>query len=272
VERRLALIAGAGDLPGRAAAEARRQGWEVVAFAVRDDCPGLEEHADEVVPASFSDIQAVTAALAGRAPQAAVFCGKLTKADTFARAAALGRNALTSRGLSDAALGEMAVAVLTGLGIEVLDPRRFLGQWLVTTPSLTRRVPSPDEWEEVQAALRVARVVSTLGVGQTVVWARGVTVAVEGAEGTDETIRRGTRLSGPGAVVVKAVAPGHDYRFDLPTVGPVTVAAAADGGAAVLAVDRGRVLVLDRDAVVRMADTAGLALVSVEGDGRGGDR
>jgi hypothetical protein len=91
-----------------------------------------------------------------------------------------------------------------------------------------------------------------------------VTVALEAAEGTDETIRRGGRLAGPGAVVVKAVAASHDYRFDIPTVGAATLEAMREGGAAVLAVPAGRVLLLDRDEAVRLADQAGIAVVSVD--------
>jgi DUF1009 family protein len=101
-------------------------------------------------------------------------------------------------------------------------------------------------------------------IGQTVVVRHGAIAAVEAVEGTTEAIRRGTAQSGPGAVIVKAVARDHDYRFGTPAIGLETVAAAAGGGAAVLAVEAGRVLVVDRDAAVRAADAAGIALVSVD--------
>ena len=58
---------------------------------------------------------------------------------------------------------------------------------------------------------------------------------MEAAEGTDETIRRGAKLAGRGAVVIKAVAAEHDFRFDVPTVGPTTLEAMAEFGATVLA-------------------------------------
>ncbi|PWU25669.1 MAG: DUF1009 domain-containing protein, partial [Candidatus Rokuibacteriota bacterium] len=77
-------------------------------------------------------------------------------------------------------------------------------------------------------------------------------------------IRRGTRLSGPGAVVVKAVAASHDYRFDVPTVGPATVDAMAEGGATALAIEAGRMLVVSPDEIRRVADGAGIAIASVD--------
>ena len=269
MERRLALMAGAGEIPGQVAAEARRQGWRVVAFTLGDEVPGLAGHAEEVITVSVTDIQAVLAPLAARSPAAAVFCGTLSKQKAFtggARTDPLGQH-LMARGLGDAALRQTVVTVLESMGIEVLDQRRFLAAWLMTAPSLTARAPSPAEWDEVRAGLKVARALAAFDVGQTVVQARGVTVAVEAIEGTDEAIRRGTRLAGPGAVIVKGIGLEHDYRFDVPAVGPSTIGAAADGKASVLAVERGRVMLIRGDDVVRQAEQAGIALVSVDGDG-----
>jgi hypothetical protein len=258
-------MAGAGILPGRAAAEARRRGWRVTAFAF-EEAPGLAEAADACIPSRLTDIQAVLAELAARRVEAAVFVGKFWKSRAFShydRADDAGRG-LARAGLSDAALAEMVVATLAAMGIEVLDQREFLAPWLLPAGTLSARAPTSGEWEEIREGFRLAARLAADGVGQTVVRARGVTVALEAAEGTDETIRRGARLAGPGAVVVKAVAGGHDYRFDIPTVGAATLEAMREGGAAALAVPAGRVLLLDRDEVVRLADGSGIAVASVD--------
>ena len=138
------------------------------------------------------------------------------------------------------------------------------GRGCSARPQLTSRAPTEAEWEEIRAGWRLARDLASRGIGQTVVRARGVTVAVEAAEGTDETIRRGVRLSGPGAVVIKAVADDHDFRFDVPAVGLATLEAMATGGATALAVARGRTLLVDGDAVMRRAEDAGIAVVTLE--------
>ncbi len=265
MERSLGLMAGAGTLPGRAAAEAKRRGWRVAAFAF-EDAPGLAEAADDYIPSTITDIQAVLAGLAAQRVEAAVFVGKFWKSSAFShydRADDAGRD-LARGGLSDEALARMVVATLAGMSIEVLDQREFLAPWLLPAGTLGARAPAAAEWEEIRAGFRLAGRLAADGVGQTVVRARGVTVALEAAEGTDETIRRGGRLAGPGAVVVKAVAASHDYRFDIPTVGAATLEAMREGGAAVLAVPAGRVLLLDRDEAVRLADQAGIAVVSVD--------
>lgn len=267
VERTLALMAGAGVLPGRMAREARRQGWRVVAFGF-DEAPGLAEHVNALIPSRLDDIQAVLTELTVQRVSAAVFAGKFWKQRAFEeaeRADEAGRR-LARGGLSDAALAEMVVATLRGMGIDVLDQRGFLAPLIAGAGVLSARAPTTDEWIEIRAGFSLARHLATQGIGQTVVRFLGVTVAVEALEGTDETIRRGTRLSGPGAVVVKGVAPLHDYRFDVPAVGAATLGTMLEGGATALAVEGGKVLLVDRDEVIRLADGAGIAVVSVDGN------
>jgi hypothetical protein len=86
----------------------------------------------------------------------------------------------------------------------------------------------------------VAQALGRADVGQTVVVKDGHVLALEAVEGTDAAIRRGAALGGRGVVVVKRSKPGQDERFDLPAVGPATIAVLAEVGAAVLAVEAGR--------------------------------
>src|SRR5439155_1473457 len=116
---------------------------------------------------------------------------------------------------------------------------------------------------DARRGLEAARALGRLCIGQTVVVKAGAVVAVEAMEGTDETIRRGLALAGPGASVVKAPAPGHDYRFDVPAIGPDTVARCAAGQARILAVEAERVLLLDLETVATEASRAGLTVIGL---------
>ena len=60
-------------------------------------------------------------------------------------------------------------------------------------------------------------------VDTTVVVKDGMVLAVEAFEGTNAAIRRGAKLGGRGAVVVKIARDGHDMRFDIPVVGAKTL-------------------------------------------------
>lgn len=269
MERSLGLMCGAGSLPAHVASEARRQGWRVVAFAF-GDATALAPVVDRLIPSRLPEISAVLDGLKREWISAVVFVGKMTKReflDGAAAADASGREVVRSAGgLSDGALAEAIVGTLAGMGIEVLDQRIFLASLLAPPGLLTSRGPTEAEWQDIRLGLRLARQCAGLGVGQTVVVKQGVVAAVEGIEGTNETILRGCRLAGPGAVVVKAVAPQQDYRFDVPAVGGATLEALAEGKASVLAIEKGKVLVLDREAVLAVAARNRIAVVSLDAD------
>jgi DUF1009 family protein len=265
----LGLMCGAGPLPARMAGQARRQGWRVVSFAF----PGagdLGAVADVVVPTRIEAMGPVLEALVREKVTAVAFSGKFFMRDLLGAGppdAAHARMAAQAGPLVDGNISEVIATTLAGLGIDLLDQRPLLGDWIAPARTWSARPPTEAERADIRRGFAVARAAADLSVGQTVVVRRGVVSAVEAIEGTTEAIRRGTGLSGPGAVVVKAVARAHDFRFDTPVVGPETVATAAAGGASALAMEAGRVLLLDADTTVRAADAANMALISLEPDG-----
>ena len=269
MERSLGLMCGAGELPALMASEARRQGWRVVAFAFAPDT-GAAAHAARVVPSAIAEMAPVINALQEEKVTGVLFSGKFWMGDLL-RAAAVdeAHRAMARRagGLLDDNVKGVLLATLAGMGIELLDQRPFLGAALPGEAVLGARAPTAEHWADIRRGLAVARAAAAWSVGQTVVVRRGAVSAVEAIEGTTAAIRRGTMLSGPGAVVVKGVGADHDFRFDVPTIGPETVDAAAEGGAAVVAVEAERVFVLERDTTVRRADAASIALVSTRGLG-----
>ena len=126
---------------------------------------------------------------------------------------------------------------------------------------------------EMQAAIEQGRrLVAALGpfdIGQGVVVGRDGIVAIEGARGTDAMLRD-LAAGGPGdglgrgAVLVKLAKPGQEMRIDLPTIGLGTIQRAAQAGLAGVAGEVGRLLVLDREAVIALADELGIFVVGVE--------
>lgn len=261
-------MCGAGDLPALMARQARRQGWRVVAFAFAAPSNAVARDAVRVVPSRISEMGPVIGGLQEEKVSAVLFSGKFWIGDLLrAENPDDAHRAMAARagGLLDTNVRTVLLSTLAGLGIELLDQRPFLGDGLPGAGVLGERSPSEDEWVDVRRGLEVGRAMAALGIGQTVVVRRGVVSAVEAIEGTTAAVRRGTALSGAGAVVVKTAAADHDFRFDVPTVGPETVEAAAAGGAAVVALEAGRVFVLDRDTTTRRADAAGIALVSTRG-------
>jgi DUF1009 family protein len=129
------------------------------------------------------------------------------------------------------------------------------------------RIPLTEEQRrDIAFGWPIAKAIGDLDIGQTVVVRGCAVLALEAIEGTDAAIRRGCALGEKGACVVKVAKPGQDPRFDVPTVGPDTLATLAECDAGVLAVEAGRTVILDREAVARGADEHGISVVGIDAE------
>ena len=149
-------------------------------------------------------------------------------------------------------------------GVPVLPASCFMDDHMPGAGRLTARGLTEAEAKDVEHAMRVADDVGAHDVGQTVVVKSGMVLSVEAFEGTNAAIRRGGKLGGKGSVVFKAARRGHDMRFDIPVVGLKTLKTMKRAGATALAFQAGRLVMLDREAVVRYADDHGIAIVGME--------
>jgi DUF1009 family protein len=151
--------------------------------------------------------------------------------------------------------------VLEDEGIELVDSTKFLGPLLAAEGVLTKRALDTREAADIGYGRQLAQQIASLDLGQTVVIRDSACVAVEAMEGTDETIERAARItSGKPLVVVKVSKPRQDMRFDVPVVGLKTVEVMRKSNATALAIDAGRTLLFDRDALICAADKAGIAI------------
>lgn len=268
------IIAGGGDLPRVAAAEARRQGLRVVAVAMHGETdPRLAEAVDAICWVRLGQLGATVRALRAEGVADVLLLGKVEMTRLFSRLRPdlLGaRTLLRARDRRGDTLLEALAETLEAEGLRVLATPAFLGPVLVPAGVLTRRTPTEAERADVTLGREVARQIAALRVGQTVVVKQGTVVAVESVEGTDAAVRRGGALARGGVVVVKVSRPDQDLRFDLPTIGPATLDALRDATATALALDAGRTLLLAREEFTAGADALDLAVVADEPPKDGG--
>src|SRR5207244_10532509 len=116
--------------------------------------------------------------------------------------------------------------------------------------------------EDVDLGWTAAKEIARLDIGQTVIVKNGTVVAVEAFEGTNEAIRRGGALADKGAVMVKVGKPNQDMRFDVPVIGLETIRIANEARVRVIAVEAGKTLLLERDAIVDLANRSKLSIVA----------
>ena len=121
---------------------------------------------------------------------------------------------------------------------------------------------SPRQDHDVELGWNAAKEIARLDIGQTIVIKNGTIVAVEALEGTNEAITRGGTLARDGAVVIKVSKPNQDMRFDVPVIGVETVRIAAQSGVRVVAVEAGKTLLLERDAVIALANGSNVSVVA----------
>lgn len=263
----IGLIAGGGRFPLLLAESARAAGHHVVAVAHRNQTDAsLEKLVDTCTWVKLGQFGKVLEALKSGGAEGVVLLGSVTKARFFRDAMldALGVKLLAQVAVrSDDNLLRTFARYLEEQGLPVLDPTPYLQDRLAPEGVLGKRQPTEAEWADARYGLELARAIGRLDLGQTVVVKDRVGVAVEALEGTDACIRRGGELAGEGAVVVKAVKPHQDRRFDLPAVGPDTIQAMGEARCRVLAVEAGATLVMDLAETVRRADRARIAVVGV---------
>jgi DUF1009 family protein len=116
---------------------------------------------------------------------------------------------------------------------------------------------------DIQFGCTIAREIGRLDIGQCVVVRRQAVLAVEAIDGTDDTIRRGSLLAGEKAVVVKLSKPNQDLRFDVPAVGLGTIEVMQEVKASVLALEAGKTLMFDREAMLQLADQSKIAIIGL---------
>jgi hypothetical protein len=151
---------------------------------------------------------------------------------------------------------------LEGAGIMLLPATSFLEDCLAPAGLIAGRKLTSREEEDVAFGFEIAREVSRLDIGQTVIVKNGTVLAVEGFEGTNETIKRGGALGGKNAIMVKVAKPKQDMRFDVPVIGVGTVDVAAKAHLRVIAVETARALLLEKGALLELAARSNISIIT----------
>ncbi len=263
----IGLIAGNGQFPLVVARGARSRGLRVIAVAVREEAdPALSEYVDECHWISVGQLGGLLAAFAKAGVTEAIMAGQVRPERALgaegrvdpAMAQLLARVPTKT---TDALLGAIA-GELARHGVRLIDSTSLVADALPSAGVLTASAPTAAQQEDIRFGVRIARGIGGFDIGQTVVVKERAVLAVEAMEGTDETIRRAGRLSA-GAVVVKLAKPSQDMRFDVPVIGVKTIAVMAEARASCLAIEAGKTLMLDREAIVAQADRSGIVILAL---------
>ncbi len=265
---KIGLIAGSGQFPILFAQAARQKGWQIIAAAyVEEADPDLERYAQCLQWFYVGQINRLIKFFHTHQITQAVMLGAIHKTRMFTNIRpdmkALALIARMRHTHDDALLREFA-DVLEKEDIQI-KPSTFLLPDLLASPGVwTRRKPSKTENRDIGIGWKIAKEIGRLDIGQCVVIKRGSILAVEAIDGTDATIERGGRLARGEAVVVKVCKPNQDTRFDVPAVGLQTVEIMHAANIKTLAIEAGKAMVFDREAMIEQANAYKMTIVALE--------
>ena len=274
-KEKLGLIAGNGKFPFLIVDAARAQGLDVIVAAIKEETfPEIEQSGASAVHwLSLGELSKLIDTFKREGVHRAIMAGQVKHKQIFSsirpdwRLAKLLLSLRTRN--TDALLGAVA-KVLGDEGITLENSTSLLEPLLAKAGVFTERAPTDEEKANIKYGFAVARHLAQYDIGQTVVVAESACVAVEAMEGTDATIERAGNLMrslegdastlSRSLTVVKIAKPNQDMRFDVPVIGVKTIDVMRTAGATCLALDAGRCLFLDGDAVRRAANEAKISI------------
>jgi DUF1009 family protein len=268
MSRRLTILAGAGALVPEVIAGARAAGDEVQVLPLveRPDLGTAERFGTADLPKLIWRITSF------RSTHVTMVGGLRASG---AERAAFRRFAGAAGGATgDATLLKLAEKLLAVTGAKVVGAEAIVPGLLAEAGPIAGPPLPPSLRPVAELALRTARAIGALDLGQAAVAGPGRVIAVEDIAGTDELLSRvaGYRAEGLdadlGLVLAKALKPQQGRAVDRPAIGPDTVRNAAAAGIGAIALEAGGAIVIDRPAVATAAAAAAISIIGLTLDGR----
>ena len=262
---KIGLIAGSGEVPIYFARKASQLGMKIVSVGFSDEIQkGLKPYSEKSysigvgqagkILATFKENNVKNLLVLGKVDKSIIF--KLQKFDL--KALKFLKNIMTHE---DKVLLLGMIAELDREGFTVLSQKEFLSDIFPPKGNLTRRAPTKQEFEDIEFGLPIAQKLADMEIGQTLIVRNKMVVAVEALEGTDRAIQRGCDLAQGKCEVIKVSRTNQDYRYDSPGIGPQTIRMLSEG--AVLALEAERVMVVEQEKVLNLANDAKIAVTCV---------
>ena len=262
---RVGLIAGDGFLPLEFIRAAKKENCSVVGIGLTEKSFSLmKDVADDSLYCPIGKPMEIVDYLKVKEVENIGFAGKVEKRmifnsiDEFDEHA---RNILKNAGdLNDVNIMNQVIDFFEANGFKVFSQLRFLESLIAKEGSLNQIEVSTKDILEFRKCFQITREIADLDIGQTVVFKKGVVIAVEAVEGTDATLLRSHELVGEGVIICKVARPKQDNRFDIPVIGSDTIDILEKISASALVVQAGETLITDYEKVINISEIAGIKI------------
>jgi len=265
----LGIIAGNRSLPLELAKEARRAGIKrLVAVACEGETdPALASLVDDITWLKVGQLSKMISAFKEGGIKHCVMAGQIAPRNLFdvrPDLRAMGVLLRLKQKNAHTIFGAIAEELKKD-GIELIEATPWLKPLMPSNGFHLGPKLSDEQHADLDLGFRIAKEISRLEIGQTVVLKGGTILAVEAFEGTDKCLARGGELAGKdgGAVAVKVAKEKHDLRFDLPTLGSQTLETCAVAGISALAFEAGKSLLLEQETCAKLANKNKISLTTI---------
>jgi DUF1009 family protein len=165
----------------------------------------------------------------------------------------------------------MAVAlnsVLEKQGFEIVAAQDLAPELAFETAGVqTKAKPTAADKKNIERAIEVSHTIGAADIGASVVVDKQV-IAVEAAEGTARMLNRVVEMRAnhkrKSGVFAKMTKPGQDLRIDIPAIGVDTVNAVADANLRGIVVNTKTCFVVNKPSVIKQADKRGIFIVAMD--------
>jgi DUF1009 family protein len=268
--KKLGLISGGGVLPTEIIKYCNQTGREI--FAVGIEPYSWEEQIKDAphIFAKIGEVGKILKTMEKNGVQEIVLAGGIKRPSLkeiipdWGGVKMLARLAIKKMGDNDMFLA--AIDEIERHGFKVVGIEDVVPEMLFSEGVYGKVKPSVEDMDDIQRGITVAKALGAVDVGQAAVVQEGIVLAVEAAEGTDMMLSRvnAVKKEGKAPVMVKVKKPRQDTRTDLPAIGLQTIEQLKKYDIKGIAVEAGAILVIEREAVVKMADECGIFIVGIK--------
>lgn len=267
--KRIALVAGALDLPFFARDAMRRAGWDVYVVGLKNFC---DARLNPDLTIRIGNGGRGARELRRRGIKKIAFVGALGHPNlSDVRPDLWSIGVFLSILKNQRGYDSMGVALnkaLESRGFEIVAAQDIAPDLTFQTPGVqTKTKPTKRDMRDIDRAIEVSHTIGTADIGASVVVDKQV-IAVEAAEGTAKMLARVVDMrrnhKKQSGVFAKMTKPGQDLRIDIPAIGVDTVRAVAAANLRGIIVNARTCFVVDKPAVIRAANDAGIFIIAME--------
>ena len=270
---RLGIIAGAGRFPFMVLEDAKRWGCHVTVVGLRGFADaGLAELADVFRWSGLARVGRWIRILKRSGAGTVILAGSVKKSSMYGRLRLLRllpdwtSLKIWFFSIPDKRNDTVLAAVADEFArheIIMQDCVHYSAEHMAPEGVLTRSEPTPAQLKDAEFGWNISKEMGRLDIGQSIAVKETEVIAVEAIEGTDRMIERAGELCPQGGwTLIKVAKPQQDMRFDVPTVGPETIARLKQHGGKMLVIEAGKTLVIDRENMITDANAAGIVILS----------